>query len=112
MLKIPTTLIKAIAIAMGTTLASLYSLPLNAQSDRLGNNISQESITPNRNFNWNFSSENESISLQDNLQELREYSVSESDVEAENLKLTENTQKWGNRGDVEDRSFKVEVYDY
>jgi hypothetical protein len=111
MLQLPTKLLGAIAIALGTTLAITYNLPLNAQSDRLGNNISREGITPNRNFNWSFSSENESISLQDNLQELREYSISESDVEADS-KLTENTQKWGNRGDVEDRSFKVEVYDY
>jgi hypothetical protein len=112
MLNIPTKLLRAIAIAIGATLASIYSLPLNAQSDRLDNNIFQESITPKKNFNWSFPSEDESTSLQDNVQKLREYSVSESNTEAEDLQLTENTQKWGNRGDVEDRSFKVEVYDY
>jgi hypothetical protein len=111
MLKLSTTVLNLIAIAIGTTLTSIYNLPLNAQNNQLEDNNFQENITPQKDLNWRFSSENESRSLQDNLQNLEEYSISELNSEAD-LKLTENTPKWGNRGDVEDRSFKIEVYDY
>lgn len=106
------TIIRLIAIAIGTTVASTYSLPLNAQNNRLKNTNLNENITSTEELNWSFSSENESILIQDDLRELKQYSISDEDNADTDFKLTENSPKWGNRGDVEDYSFEVEVYDY
>ncbi|MGK7951256.1 MAG: hypothetical protein AB4368_21350 [Xenococcaceae cyanobacterium] len=88
----------------------IYSLPLNAQTNtseyEVLNNIETE-----ENIDWSFSSEDESISIKDDLKELGDYSISESELE-EDLELTEEDPKWGNRGDVEDLSIEAEVYDY
>ncbi len=97
------------AIAIGTMLG-IYSLPLNAQANTSEydflNNIETE-----ENIDWSFSSEDESISIKDDLKELGDYSISESELE-EDLELTDEDPKWGNRGDVEDLSIEAEVYDY
>ncbi len=97
------------AIAIGTMLG-IYSLPLNAQTNTSEydflNNIETE-----ENLDWSFSSEDESISIKDDLKELGNYSISESELE-EDLELTDEDPKWGNRGDVEDLSIEAEVYDY
>ncbi len=95
------------AIALTSLLTGIYTLPLNAQITTLKDN-SLEGIEA-QTFDWNFISE-ESMSIKDNIQELGEYRISESDAEID-LELVEE-KKWGNRGDVEDYSIEVEIYDY
>jgi|GEM_PF-5307195 len=58
--------------------------------------------------NWNFQSENETVSIQDNLQDLRQYSI--DDLVDTDVRLVE--KKWGNRGDVDDYSIKTNIYNY
>lgn len=91
------------AIAL-TLLAGIYSLPLNAQDTVLGEDIEAE------NLDWTFTSENEPITVEDDIRELKTYSLSED--EDTDLQLEEEDRKWGNRGDIEDYTFEVEVYDY
>ena len=95
------------AIALGTIL-HIYSLPLNAQTSTSEYDFLKDSKTE-ANSDWNFSSEEESISIEDDLEELGEYSISEPDSDTE---IIEEEPKWGNRGDVEDFSIETEVYDH
>lgn len=112
MLNISQKIMRLLAIFIGTTLASIYSFPLNAQTNTVADSSSiLEGIEAEENLNWGFTSENESISVKDDIKELENYSISESSSE-EDVKLIEDTPKWGNRGDIEDYSFEVEVYDY
>lgn len=90
-------------------IASLYSLPINAQTTIANADLLQD-IEAGEDVNWSFSSEEESISIKDDLEELREYNLSEEE-DSTDVELTEE-KSWGNRGDVEDRSVEVEVYDY
>lgn len=96
-------------IALGTMLG-IYSLPLNAQTNTSEYDV-LNNIEIEENIDWTFSSEDESISIKDDLKELGDYSISESELE-EDLELTEEEPKWGNRGDVEDLSIEAEIYDY
>lgn len=93
------------AIAIGTLLTGIYSLPLNAQDTVLG-----DEIEAGKNKRWSFTSEDESITIKDDIKELRTYSI--SDDEDSDLELEEEDRRWGNRGDVDDYTFEVEVYDY
>lgn len=103
---------RLLAIFIGTTLASIYSLPLNAQTNTVADSGGiLEDVEAGENLNWGFTSENESISVKDDIQELENYRISESSSE-EDIELIEDTRKWGNRGDIEDYSVEVEVYDY
>jgi hypothetical protein len=99
------------AIALSSLLAGIYSLPLNAQGNITKDGSSLENIEADENLNWGFTSEDESISVQDDLRELETYSISDED-DGTNLRLTEENSRWGNRGDVDDYTFDVEVYDY
>ena len=93
------------AIAL-TLLAGIFVMPLNAQDTVLGEDIEAE-----ENLNWTFTSENEPITVEDDIRELKTYSLSDEDEDIE-LQLEEEDRKWGNRGDIEDYTFEVEVYDY
>lgn len=93
------------AIAIGTLLAGIY-MPLNAQDTVLG-----EDIEADENLNWSFTSENEPITVKDDIRELETYSISDDDEDLD-LELEEEDRRWGNRGDVDDYTFEVEVYDY
>ena len=90
--------------AIASLLASIFVMPLNAQDTVL------EDIETGENLNWTFTSENESISVKDDIRELETYSI--SDDEDLDVKLEEDNPRWGNRGDVDDYTFEVEVYDY
>ena len=97
-----------IAIASCVILGDSYSLSSNAQNVTLESD-SLTNIDTQTNQNWYFDSENESISVKDEIQKLEDYSISESETDIE---LNEEEPKWGNRGDVEDTSVEIEVYDY
>ena len=97
------------AIALGIIVASVYSLPLQAQLET-SEDVSLEDLEVKEEENWSFSSEDETISIQNNLQELGEYNIStpyDSD-----LRLTEEERRWGNRGDRPDYTLETEVYNY
>ena len=102
---------RLLAIVIGTTLASVYSLPINAQINRLNNSNILENIETRDTSDWNFTGENEPATVDDDLKRLNDYDASTSDS-ASDVQLTEERPKWGNRGDVEDYSIEVEVYDY
>ena len=97
-----------IAVIIGSIITGVYSLPLNAQTKLESSFL--EDIETGENLEWTFSSEDESSSLNDEIQQLGEYNISESDPA--DVELTEENRKWGNGGDVEDYSVEVEVYDY
>lgn len=87
-------------------------VPLSLNAQTTSENISFEDIEAGNDGSWNFSSENETISIQDNLQELREYDIStpyDSEVE-----LVEKDPRWGwdNRGSRPDYTLETEVYNY
>lgn len=103
--------LKITAIAVSSLLAGIYSLPLNAQSNITKDGSSLENIEADENLNWTFTSEDESVSVQDDIRELRIYSISDENDDTD-LQLSEDDSKWGNRGDVDDYTFEVEVYDY
>lgn len=98
------------AIALVSFLVGV-PLSLNAQTTT-AENIPFDEIEAGKDGSWNFSSEDETISIQDNLQELREYDIStpyDSEVE-----LVEKDPRWGwdNRGSRPDYTLETEVYDY
>lgn len=99
------------AIAISSLFVGLYSLPLNAQSSVSQNSSTLENVETKENLNWNFTSEDESISVKDDIRELETYSLSDENGDTD-LRLEEEDSRWGNRGDVDDYTFEVEVYDY
>ena len=99
------------AITSSSVLASTYSLPLHAQTSTVDGSSILEGVETGEDLDWSFTSEDEPISVKDDIKELEDYSLSGSDSETD-LELIEEERKWGNRGDVEDYSVEVEVYDY
>ncbi|MEL7407239.1 MAG: hypothetical protein AAFN00_09775 [Cyanobacteria bacterium J06558_2] len=86
----------------------LLTLKPNAQEDeseyRFLQNIEAEEL------DWSFSSENESLSVEDDIRELKDYSISnEAEID---VQLIEEERKWGNQGDVQDYSLEAEFYNY
>ncbi len=98
MFNISLKVISSLAIAFGATLTTLYCLPLNAQTRITQSNT--ENWELREKTDWTFSSENESISIQDDLEELKEYSILEPNTETD-LEISEKkkNRKWGNRRD-------------
>lgn len=99
---------RLLAIAFGTLITTSYSLPLLAQANTTEANIEDWKI--HSNSEWNFSSDDESISIKDQLNQLGEYNFSQPDLE--DVQLLQEDHKWGNRGDVEDYSLETDVYNY
>lgn len=107
------------AIALGLILGSIFiPAPLWADTPdgaRLSDLSSSsrdrflEDIQVGENLNWNFSSEDETRSIEDELKKVSELNLSQSESD---VRIIEEDQKWGNRGDVEDYKFKIDVYEY
>lgn len=113
------------AIAFGTIVASFYTLPSNAQSTT-AESFNFEKITVGNENNWNFSSEDETVSIRNNLKQLEEYNI--SGVENFDVRLIQANRRrlrnppWGNRGyrpyySLEDRIFpyfpvESRIYNY
>ena len=60
--------------------------------------------------NWGFSSEDETTSVRDDIKELKDYSISDSDDS--NVRITDEAPRWNNRGELEDFSIDADVYEY
>jgi len=86
-----------------------FALPATAQADS-STDFEFNKIEIGEDAGWEFKSENESISVQDDLKKLQEYSI--SDTEDTDVRLLQENRRWGNRGDVEDYSIETEVYGY
>lgn len=102
------------AIALGITTAS-YSLPLNAQTDS-SKEFSFEDIEAGKDGSWNFSSEDETISIQDNLRQLnQEVKEKESEISYpydSDFRLIEQQPRWDtNTGNGPDYILETDIYD-
>ena len=86
---------------LGIIVINFSTLSANAQS-RTADSFNFDEISVGDESNWNFSSENETVSIQDNLKELREYDI--SDRENFDVRLIRERRRrlgiknWGNRG--------------
>lgn len=96
------------AIALGLVTVNLSS-SANAQTNT-SDGFEFDKIEVGEDSGWDFKSENETISVQDDLQELKQYSISDS--EDTDVRLVEEERRWGNQGDAEDYSIKTDVYSY
>ena len=95
-------------IACACAIVAGFSLSVGAQTDP--NTFEFDKIEVGEDTDWEFKSENESVSVQDDLENLKEYSISGSDDSE--VRLTEEERRWGNRGDGREYSIETEVYDY
>ncbi len=98
------------AIALGIIAASFISLPLKAQTNTSEADLFED-IQAGENINWSYSSEDETISIQNSLEELGEYNVSDS-AEDVGVQLREEERRWGNRGDAKNYYLEAEIYNY
>ncbi|WP_019509608.1 hypothetical protein [Pleurocapsa sp. PCC 7319] len=98
------------SISLGLILTSIYGLPLNAQTNTSEYDF-LEDIEAGRNIDWDFSSEDESTSIRDEINKLGEYNISET--KSRDVRITEENRRWGSRGDAAvDYTIETEVYDY
>ena len=96
------------AIALGIIVVNLSTLPSNAQS-MTADSFNFDEIDAGGKGNWNFSSEDETASIRDNLKELGEYDISGG--ENFDIKLIQrNRRRWGNRGDRPDYSLENRIF--
>ena len=98
------------AIALSLTFICLNVNALNAQDETSEYRFLQD-IEVGTNVDWGFSSEDEPLSVKDDIKELEDYSLSDSDAEAD-VQLIEEYRRWGNRGNVKNYSIEAEFYDY
>lgn len=103
------------AIALGITTVN-YSLPLNAQTDS-SEEFSFEDIQAGKDGSWNFSSEDETISIQDNLRQLnQEVKDRESEISYpydSDFRLIEEDRRWynTNTGNGPEYILETDIYD-
>ena len=103
MLTIAKNIAYACAIVVG------LSLSVRAQTEP-NTSFEFDKIEVGEDTGWEFESKNESISVQDDLKDLQEYSISGS--EDTDVRLVEEERRWGNRGDGRDYSIETDVYGY
>ena len=101
MLTIDKTAVYTGAIALGI-ICGLSPLPVRSQSTT-ADSFNFDELDAGGKGNWNFTSEDETRSIRDNLQQLGEYDI--SGVENFNIRLTRQSRRrlgigrWANRGD-------------
>jgi hypothetical protein len=101
-----------LAIAFGFIVANVHSSPLKAQTNTSNDTMFQNIEAGEE--GWNFVSEEETRSIQDNLKELEDYSILNSNLDSE-VRLVEEDRRWrkqGQRPNYPDYSLETEVYDY
>lgn len=94
-------------IALGLIAISSF-FPANAQADT--SDFQFDKIEVEEDAAWSFNSEDEATSVEDDLQELKEYSISKPDDS--DVRLVDEDRLWGNRGNVEDYSLETDIYNY
>ena len=101
-----------LTIALGFIVANVYSSPLNAQTRTIKDTMLQNIEAGEE--GWNFISEEETISIQDNLNELEDYSILDSNSDSD-VRLIEEDRRWrkeGERPNYPDYLLETDVYDY
>ena len=101
-----------LAIVLGLIVANASSLPLNAQTRTLNDTMFQN-IEAGED-GWNFNSEEETKSMQDNLKELEDYSILDSNSDSD-IRLVEEDRRWreeGERPNYPDYLLETDIYDY
>lgn len=94
------------AIALG--LMAFNSLSVDAQTNN-SDSFKFDRIELQE-TNWNFSSEDENISVGDDLGELQDYSISDSDDA--DIRITDEEPRFSNQGELEDFSINTDVFEY
>lgn len=97
------------AIALAICAACFGNLSVNAQTNT-SENFNFENIEAEQDDGWSFTSEDETISVQDELGELESYSIDESTDKE--VRLVEEDGRWGNRGKKPDYSIEADIFDY
>lgn len=100
-----------LTIALGFMAANVYSLPLKAQTRTLRDSMFQNIEAGEE--GWNFISEEETKSIQNNLNQLEDYSIMNSSDS--DLRLVEENRRWrqeGQRPNYPDYLLETDVYDY
>ena len=88
-------------IVLGIIIVSFSKIPTHAQS-RTSESFNFDELSIGDERDWNFSSEDEKVSIQDDLKELREYDI--SGTEYFDVRLIDERRRrlgikgWGNRG--------------
>ena len=96
------------AIALGIIVVNLFTLPTNAQTNT-SESFNFEEISVGENTDWNFTSENETISVEDNIKNLEDFDISNSNDS--DVRLIEK-RGWGNREARPEYSVETTIYDY
>ena len=100
-----------LTIALGFIVAN-SSLPLNAQTRTLNDTMFQN-IEAGKD-GWNFISEEETKSIQDNLNQLEDYRILDDNSDS-SIRLVEQQRRWrkqGERPNYPDYSLETDIYDY
>ena len=105
MLIIAQNVVKLSAIALG--LIALTS-SVNAQTNN--SDFKFEPIEVGEETNWSFSSEDETPSIKDDMKELEDYSI--SDTEDSDIRITDEAPRRSNRGELEDFSIDADLFEY
>ena len=105
MLIIARNVVKLSAIALG--LIALTS-SVNAQTNN--SDFKFEPIEVGEETNWSFSSEDETTSIKDDIKELKDYSI--SDTEDSDIRITDEEPRFDNRGELEDFSIDADLFEY
>ena len=96
------------AIALTVTIAPMLNFPANAQTDAEPNNL--ENIEAGTNSEWSFSGTSESLSIEDEVGNLQNYSIQNSELN--DLKLTEESRRRDSDRGIKDYGVEAEVYNY
>ena len=107
MLIIARNAVKLSAIALG--LIAFTSLSINAQTNG-SESFEFERIEVGEETNWGFSSEDEKPSLRDDIKELKDYSI--SDTDDSDIRITDEEPRFNNRGELQDFSIDADLYEY
>lgn len=100
-----------LTITLGLIVANVYSLPLKAQTRTLNDTMFQNIEAGEE--GWNFVSEEETKSIQDNLKNLEDYSI--LDNNNSDIRLVEEDPIWrkqGERPNYPDYLLETDIYDY
>ena len=90
------------ALLLGIIVAGFSPLPVHSQS-KTADSFNFDELSAGGRGNWNFSSEDETVSIRDDLNQLKEYDI--SGIENFDIRVIRERRRrlgikrWGNRGD-------------
>ena len=90
--------------------ALVIVFPVNAQTPKEADSF-LEDISAGKNVDWHFSSEAESISLQDDIAELQQYDLETSEVKLDREVILRE-RKWDRIRNVENFLIDADIYQY